>query len=128
MSPPCSVTFTLSTISFLFFFFSSRRRHTRSLCDWSSDVCSSDLADQGPGSRDQHHRFPREDPGHPDERGTRSRPRSKKIFGKVEDSKLRLFPSRVTPHASRNNRFTHPQLTINKLRKTICLKPLDFLK
>src|SRR5438034_6697505 len=30
----------LSTCSF---FFSSRRRHTRSLCDWSSDVCSSDL-------------------------------------------------------------------------------------
>src|SRR5438034_11137908 len=28
---------------FCFFFFSSRRRHTRSLCDWSSDVCSSDL-------------------------------------------------------------------------------------
>src|SRR5438034_1166720 len=28
---------------FLLFFFSSRRRHTRSLCDWSSDVCSSDL-------------------------------------------------------------------------------------
>src|SRR5260221_11900899 len=25
------------------YFFSSRRRHTRSLCDWSSDVCSSDL-------------------------------------------------------------------------------------
>src|SRR5215204_6771577 len=33
------------------FFFSSRRRHTRSLCDWSSDVCSSDLprADRRPG-------------------------------------------------------------------------------
>src|SRR6266403_4451664 len=28
----------------IFFFFSSRRRHTRSLRDWSSDVCSSDLA------------------------------------------------------------------------------------
>src|SRR5690349_22857536 len=27
----------------LYFFFSSRRRHTRSLRDWSSDVCSSDL-------------------------------------------------------------------------------------
>src|SRR5438067_2330920 len=27
-----------------FFFFSSRRRHTRSKRDWSSDVCSSDLA------------------------------------------------------------------------------------
>src|SRR5438034_5394104 len=29
------------------FFFSSRRRHTRSLCDWSSDVCSSDLVAAG---------------------------------------------------------------------------------
>src|SRR5688572_22731 len=28
---------------FFFFFFSSRRRHTRFDCDWSSDVCSSDL-------------------------------------------------------------------------------------
>src|SRR5690242_21546105 len=28
---------------FCFFFFSSRRRHTRLTCDWSSDVCSSDL-------------------------------------------------------------------------------------
>src|SRR2546422_7918656 len=27
----------------LFFFFSSRRRHTRCSRDWSSDVCSSDL-------------------------------------------------------------------------------------
>src|SRR6266480_6915401 len=30
-----------------FFFFSSRRRHTRLTCDWSSDVCSSDLAPPG---------------------------------------------------------------------------------
>src|SRR5476649_1423674 len=30
------------------FFFSSRRRHTRSLCDWSSDVCSSDLRSAAP--------------------------------------------------------------------------------
>src|SRR5699024_11794873 len=29
---------------FVFFFFSSRRRHTRSKRDWSSDVCSSDLS------------------------------------------------------------------------------------
>src|SRR5438105_7617322 len=28
---------------FCLFFFSSRRRHTRSTRDWSSDVCSSDL-------------------------------------------------------------------------------------
>src|SRR5215217_8212508 len=38
---------------FVFFFFSSRRRHTRYWRDWSSDVCSSDLAgdrvrDEGP--------------------------------------------------------------------------------
>src|SRR5262245_34727014 len=31
--------------SYSFFFFSSRRRHTRCLSDWSSDVCSSDLND-----------------------------------------------------------------------------------
>src|SRR5476649_2331551 len=29
------------------FFFSSGRRHTSSLCDWSSDVCSSDLTMPG---------------------------------------------------------------------------------
>src|SRR5207249_9042986 len=29
--------------SYVSFFFSSRRRHTRSKRDWSSDVCSSDL-------------------------------------------------------------------------------------
>src|SRR5438067_6393287 len=33
----------------MFFFFSSRRRHTRSKRDWSSDVCSSDLAWSNPG-------------------------------------------------------------------------------
>src|SRR5699024_7040680 len=31
------------TVHNMFFFFSSRRRHTRSKRDWSSDVCSSDL-------------------------------------------------------------------------------------
>src|SRR5947207_15228572 len=35
----------------MFFFFSSRRRHTRSLCDWSSDVCSSDLRALGKDAR-----------------------------------------------------------------------------
>src|SRR5438034_10515742 len=38
----CMVSFE-AVDCFLYFFFSSRRRHTRSLCDWSSDVCSSDL-------------------------------------------------------------------------------------
>src|SRR3989454_6462280 len=37
----------LQTIYFCFFFFSSRRRHTRLQGDWSSDVCSSDLGPAG---------------------------------------------------------------------------------
>src|SRR6267378_5345853 len=38
-------------MSIIFFFFSSRRRHTRSLRDWSSDVCSSDLVASATFSR-----------------------------------------------------------------------------
>src|SRR5688572_32958306 len=41
--------------SFLaFFFFSSRRRHTRFDCDWSSDVCSSDLLLEGEANGISH--------------------------------------------------------------------------
>src|SRR3989442_9498311 len=39
---------TLCSVSF--FFFSSRRRHTRCGRDWSSDVCSSDLRRRSPSS------------------------------------------------------------------------------
>src|SRR5690349_20424662 len=47
--------FFLCFFCFFFFFFSSRRRHTRSLRDWSSDVCSSDLASRQPtGPRAGH--------------------------------------------------------------------------
>src|SRR5256885_10703518 len=35
--------FKFSVWTIAFFFFSSRRRHTRLQGDWSSDVCSSDL-------------------------------------------------------------------------------------
>src|SRR2546430_8621425 len=38
----------LTFMDIYFFFFSSRRRHTRFDCDWSSDVCSSDLEMDGP--------------------------------------------------------------------------------
>src|SRR5438046_1087511 len=34
------------------FFFSSRRRHTRLVSDWSSDVCSSDLVKKRSGQPD----------------------------------------------------------------------------
>src|SRR5260221_485291 len=41
--PSAYIISVFRSLNVLFFFFSSRRRHTRSLCDWSSDVCSSDL-------------------------------------------------------------------------------------
>src|SRR5256886_7689421 len=51
MLAPAAVQTSMSYLS-LFFFFSSRRRHTRFDCDWSSDVCSSDLEpDQRPSAR-----------------------------------------------------------------------------
>src|SRR5262249_58320509 len=45
MSSQCRRSAPHDNVSVLcFFFFSSRRRHTRLVSDWSSDVCSSDLA------------------------------------------------------------------------------------
>src|SRR5256886_7371331 len=41
----------------VYFFFSSRRRHTRFDCDWSSDVCSSDLQLRQPGPGAADHRL-----------------------------------------------------------------------
>src|SRR5262245_64139544 len=46
-----------STVFIDFFFFSSRRRHTRCLSDWSSDVCSSDLVH---GDKSSSHERPRD--------------------------------------------------------------------
>src|SRR5256886_5628265 len=46
--------------SVCWFFFSSRRRHTRFDCDWSSDVCSSDLSLRGTrdfATRDEYAEF-----------------------------------------------------------------------
>src|SRR5262245_64848607 len=44
ISRPCCLFLALVSLYLRFvFFFSSRRRHTRCLSDWSSDVCSSDL-------------------------------------------------------------------------------------
>src|SRR5207253_7260888 len=45
----------------LFFFFSSRRRHTRWPRDWSSDVCSSDLPRREPAQG--RHEIGAGDPG-----------------------------------------------------------------
>src|SRR6266568_7863919 len=45
----CFVVYYGCSCCFIVFFFSSRRRHTRWNCDWSSDVCSSDLLDRAGG-------------------------------------------------------------------------------
>src|SRR5438093_10039715 len=44
--------FVIKNYCILFFFFSSRRRHTRLVSDWSSDVCSSDLERHAPPVRE----------------------------------------------------------------------------
>src|SRR5436189_779389 len=41
--PLCVEDFDFENLFLGFFFFSSRRRHTRYIGEWSSDVCSSDL-------------------------------------------------------------------------------------
>src|SRR3712207_8509392 len=46
-----------------FFFFSSRRRHTRYWRDWSSDVCSSDLKEEQPDAPVDNHYLDPGDPG-----------------------------------------------------------------
>src|SRR5262249_57271146 len=43
----CIVVSCMHHLRCLFFFFASRRRHTRLVSDWSSDVCSSDLSHLG---------------------------------------------------------------------------------
>src|ERR1039458_10600927 len=40
----------MASLSSCHLFFSSRRRHTRCLSDWSSDVCSSDLIERAHGT------------------------------------------------------------------------------
>src|SRR2546421_9009057 len=68
------------TVSLFFFFFSSRRLHTRSDRDWSSDVCSSDLGDLRRGRGEAPERTgdeQSEDAGHePDEREERGEQQS----------------------------------------------------
>src|SRR5438045_9718628 len=68
------------------FFFSSRRRHTRCLSDWSSDVCSSDL--RVPGGRGALRtggvRPPRGGPV----RARRGRRRRRRLRGRSEERRV----------------------------------------
>src|SRR3990167_9164503 len=80
------------------FFFSSRRRHTRFDCDWSSDVCSSDLRADGeprPAPGGQHH-------GHPqgDQRRARADARGQPAPAR-DGARLRLAHRRSPPGSRR---------------------------
>src|SRR5207245_8285293 len=59
-----SYCFVWSVCFFVFFFFSSRRRHTRCYRDWSSDVCSSDLRQRQERLWISHNELAK-GPGHP---------------------------------------------------------------
>src|SRR5437762_8871235 len=61
------------------FFFSSRRRHTRYIGDWSSDVCSSDLRVTGGEGEDRE-----ENEADPDEDRDRDQRASDQVFRSEE--------------------------------------------
>src|SRR5438034_10973863 len=79
------------------FFFSSRRRHTRSLCDWSSDVCSSDLT--------ARHRPAKARRARADQRGEvfRSRPTQLRAVRHANSSQA-FLEQRVVPGRSEERR------------------------
>src|SRR5207247_7333905 len=72
------------------FFFSSRRRHTRSTRDWSSDVCSSDLLAAGPAcghrAREQRDRTDRRRGG--DGCAARSRSPARRQLARSEERRV----------------------------------------
>src|SRR5437762_12561144 len=76
-------------IRILFFFFSSRRRHTRYIGDWSSDVCSSDLLARS--------RRPRR-------RSQRTSPRSFAIASPRKPTRANSWPTRARVARSEERR------------------------
>src|SRR2546430_4376458 len=77
---------TTPIVSFYFFFFSSRRRHTRFDCDWSSDVCSSDL----PQRSAVRHKLSPSRPGAARQRLDKSR-----VIGRISQRLPQLVDRRV---------------------------------
>src|SRR2546430_17050088 len=75
----------------MFFFFSSRRRHTRFDCDWSSDVCSSDLDARVAGWRRSLARAENAGGGRPGARARARRRRSEERRG-GEEGRSRWAP------------------------------------
>src|SRR5256886_10869847 len=91
------------TVCGTLFFFSSRRRHTRFDCDWSSDVCSSDLGElpereNSVSSKPPDHRTGAEPMTHPVvhfEIGCRDIAKTQDFYKKLFDWKIRSEERRV---------------------------------
>src|SRR5205814_7328116 len=98
----------------MYFFFSSRRRHTRCLSDWSSDVCSSDLAASWPGSSGAAHGAYRR--GHaPNGHGPAGPARAVRR-GREPVRPLRALPG-LLPHVRRSEEHTSE---LQSLRHLVC--------
>src|SRR5437867_6998267 len=102
------------------FFFSSRRRHTRSYGDWSSDVCSSDLPRVSAASCR---------PGRASPSTHRPRVRRRRHAGHLRSSPATRSPRRVLSRdtASRHRRGDRKSTRLNSSHRTIsyavfCLK------
>src|SRR5262245_66041328 len=96
--------------AFVLFFFSSRRRHTRCLSDWSSDVCSSDLARAGRGEHD-----------HPDRRAHRRGAAGRARGARSEERRVgKECRSRGAPYHEKNkeNNITEQKDKTIAKRKT----------
>src|SRR5699024_12000449 len=88
----------------ILFFFSSRRRHTRSKRDWSSDVCSSDLPCHG-SAKNTTNTHPEI---HPRIRPSALEPARSGISGKPHD----LSPDHESPHHYASHTPHHPPGTV----------------
>src|SRR3712207_204517 len=94
----------------MFFFFSSRRRHTRYWRDWSSDVCSSDLGVKSQKTQSTH-MSPREKEQADENLGQRWTqrflPRRSKEGQQVHENLFTLIKSEAKANPNRNDVAAH---------------------
>src|SRR6201990_3754533 len=88
-----------------FFFFSSRRRHTSLTCDWSSDVCSSDL-NVMPSIALLYGTPPPDEPGEP---FVQARSEERRVGKECR--------SRWSPYHSKKNKLSTPRAIALSLRE-----------
>src|SRR5579859_4378629 len=99
------------SVYLFFFFFSSRRRHTRFDCDWSSDVCSSDLAKR---EWKYHHRW---------SCTSSERPNGKRVWSSLvilPDAPARSSSARSLVFLLRSHLVYHPHTSTQRRPRQQC--------